>query len=64
MKYNTLGGSDLNVSELCLGTMTFGWAQASETVDEQVATEFVSAFSGAGHKTIDCARICKLRWHA
>ena len=47
-----------------LGTMTFGWAQASETVDEQVATEFVAAFTGAGHKTIDCARICKLRWHA
>jgi hypothetical protein len=45
--------------QIHLGTMTFGWGQASETVDERVAGEFVTAFTAAGHKTIDCARICK-----
>ena len=40
-----------------LGTMTFGWSQASEKVGEKVAAEFVTAFLGAGHTTIDCARI-------
>jgi aryl-alcohol dehydrogenase-like predicted oxidoreductase len=45
--------------QIHLGTMTFGWAQASEKVDEQVAADFVTAFTAAGHKTIDCARICK-----
>ena len=37
MKYNKLGGSDLSVSEICLGTMTFGEqnteAQAHEQLD-------------------------------
>lgn len=45
--------------QIHLGTMTFGWSQASEKVDEKVAADFVAAFTGAGHKTIDCARICK-----
>lgn len=38
MKYNTLGNTGLFVSELCLGTMTFGgkgiwsiWAMSSRT---------------------------------
>ena len=45
--------------QIHLGTMTFGWGQASETVDERVAGEFVTAFTAAGHNTIDYARICK-----
>ena len=36
MRYNRLGNSGLVVSELCLGTMTFGWAQASKPVDVSI----------------------------
>ena len=43
--------------QIHLGTMTFGWAQASSPVDEPTAASFVSAFAAAGHSTIDCARI-------
>lgn len=41
MKYNPLGSSDLKVSEICLGTMTFGnqnsEAEAHEQIDHAVA---------------------------
>ena len=41
MKYRTLPGTDLNVSEVCLGTMTWGdqnsEAEAHEQLDLAVA---------------------------
>ncbi|MEP0920865.1 NADP(H)-dependent aldo-keto reductase [Leptolyngbya sp. ST-U4] len=36
MKYNPLGNSDLRVSELCLGTMTFGRQNTIEEAHEQL----------------------------
>eukprot|EP00282_Hemiselmis_andersenii_P018676 CAMPEP_0172027504 /NCGR_PEP_ID=MMETSP1041-20130122/17033_1 /TAXON_ID=464988 /ORGANISM="Hemiselmis andersenii, Strain CCMP439" /LENGTH=203 /DNA_ID=CAMNT_0012683405 /DNA_START=163 /DNA_END=771 /DNA_ORIENTATION=- len=40
-----------------LGTMTFGWARSSGTVDAAVAGAMVDAFLDAGHKDIDTALI-------
>lgn len=52
MKYKTLGPSGLHVSELCLGTMTFGedwgWG-ASKKVSQQI----FDAFADAGGNFID-----------
>ena len=56
---STIEARRMPAIQIHLGTMTFGWGQASEKVDERVAGEFVTAFTAAGHKTIDCARICK-----
>ena len=36
MNYRQLGGSDLNVSELCLGTMTFGEQNSAEDASRQL----------------------------
>lgn len=36
MKYNRLGQSELLVSELCLGTMTFGQQNSSQEAEEQL----------------------------
>lgn len=36
MKYNQLGSSDLKVSELCLGTMTYGEQNTAEDAAEQL----------------------------
>ena len=43
--------------EVHLGTMTFAWSQASTPVDDDAGAKFVAAFVGAGHKTVDAARI-------
>ena len=36
MKYNRLGGSALEVSEICLGTMTFGEQNSEEEAHQQL----------------------------
>ena len=40
-----------------MGTMTFGWGQASSFVDASVATEMVKLARGAGITHFDSARI-------
>lgn len=43
MEYRWLGQSGLRVSELCLGTMTFG-----RETDESIARDMVDSFLDAG----------------
>ena len=50
MKYNYLGKTELKVSELCLGTMTFG-----RETDEKTAIAMVDRFEEAGGNFIDSA---------
>ncbi|MDE3089658.1 MAG: aldo/keto reductase [Chloroflexota bacterium] len=57
MEYRRLGNTGLKVSELCLGTMTFGW-----TTDEKNAYEVLNASFDAGINFIDSADIYS-RWH-
>jgi len=45
------------VPEVHLGTMTFGWSQASKSVDDTEASEFLEYFISAGGVQIDTARI-------
>ena len=52
MHLRTLGRSDLKVSELCLGTMQFGW-----TADEAASFAVMDAFVAAGGNFIDTAYI-------
>lgn len=52
MHYRALGRTGLQVSELCLGTMQFGW-----TTDEANATAVMDAFVAAGGNFIDTADI-------
>ncbi len=57
MEYRRLGKTGLRVSELCLGTMTFGW-----TADERNSYEVLNASLEAGINFIDTADIYS-RWH-
>lgn len=52
MEYRQLGNTDLRVSELCLGSMQFGW-----TADEATSFEVLSAAYQAGVNFIDTADI-------
>lgn len=52
MEYRNLGRTGLKVSELCLGTMQFGW-----TTDEEKAFAVMDAFLEAGGNFIDTADI-------
>ena len=52
MKYRKLGNSGLKVSELCLGTMQFGWS-----ADETQSHNILSAAYDAGINFIDTADI-------
>ena len=52
MHLRKLGRSELNVSELCLGTMQFGW-----TADEKTSFAIMDAFVAAGGNFIDTADI-------
>lgn len=52
MEYRKLGGTGLKVSELCLGTMQFGW-----TTDETRARAVMDAFVAAGGNFVDTADI-------
>ena len=56
MEYRNLGNTGLKVSELCLGTMQFGW-----TADEGLAFEILNAAFDAGINFIDTADIYS-RW--
>lgn len=56
MQYRTLGRTDLRVSELCLGTMTFRW-----TCSESDAYEIMDAAFAAGINFFDTADVYS-RW--
>ena len=60
MKYNILGNTGLKVSELCLGTMTFGgkgyWT-AIGTLQQQPVDELVKRSIEAGINFIDTANV-------
>ena len=52
MEYRKLGYTGLEVSELALGTMQFGW-----TADKEAAFAVMDAYVGAGGNLIDTADI-------
>jgi aryl-alcohol dehydrogenase-like predicted oxidoreductase len=56
MEYKYLGRTGLKVSELCLGTMQFGW-----TADESLSIKILSAAFEAGINFIDTADVYS-RW--
>jgi len=56
MQYRKLGRTGLKVSELCLGTMQFGW-----TADKQTSHQVLSAAYQAGINFIDTADVYS-RW--
>ena len=56
MNYRKLGRSGLKVSEICLGTMQWGW-----TANEATAFEVMDAFVDAGGNFIDTADVYS-RW--
>jgi aryl-alcohol dehydrogenase-like predicted oxidoreductase len=56
MEYKSLGHTGLKVSELCLGTMQFGW-----TADEATSLKTLSAAFDAGINFIDTADVYS-RW--
>jgi aryl-alcohol dehydrogenase-like predicted oxidoreductase len=56
MRTSSFGKTELNVSNLCLGTMQFGW-----TADEAASFEVMDAFVDAGGNFIDTADIYS-RW--
>ena len=56
MRYKLLGRSGLRVSELCLGTMTFGedWGWGGSVKDSR---QMLEAFAEAGGNFIDTANL-------
>jgi aryl-alcohol dehydrogenase-like predicted oxidoreductase len=56
MEYRSLGQTGLKVSEICLGTMQFGW-----TADEKQSYEILSAAFKAGINFLDTADVYS-RW--
>ena len=52
MNYRYLGRTGLKVSELCLGTMTFG-----REIDEKASHQILDHFVGAGGNFIDTADV-------
>lgn len=56
MEYRYLGNTGLQVSELCMGTMQFGW-----TADESLSYQILSASFEAGINFLDTADIYS-RW--
>lgn len=52
MEYRRMGRTGLQVSELCLGTMQFGW-----TADEETSWQVMDAFRESGGNFIDTADI-------
>jgi aryl-alcohol dehydrogenase-like predicted oxidoreductase len=65
MKYRLLGNTGLRVSELCLGTMTFGgkgWAQYIGKLDQQAVDTIVKRSVDAGINFIDTANVYSEGW--
>src|SRR3984885_5638704 len=65
MKYRLLGNTGLRVSELCLGTMTFGgkgWAQYIGKLDQQAVDAIVRRSVDAGINFIDTANVYSDGW--
>ena len=65
MKYRLLGNTGLRVSELCLGTMTFGgkgWAKAIGTLDQQAVDNILKRSIDAGINFIDTANVYSEGW--
>ncbi|HXD79018.1 MAG TPA: aldo/keto reductase [Puia sp.] len=65
MKYRLLGNTGLRVSELCLGTMTFGgkgWAQMIGKLDQQAVDAIVKRSVDAGINFIDTANVYSEGW--
>jgi len=56
MNYRRLGRTGLKVSDICLGTMQWGW-----TADEQTSQQVMDAFVEAGGNFIDTADVYS-RW--
>jgi len=56
MNYRLLGKSGLRVSELCLGTMTFGTEWGFGT-DKKDSKKVFDAFVNAGGNFLDCANL-------
>ncbi|WP_431214085.1 aldo/keto reductase [Puia sp. P3] len=60
MKYKLLGNTGLKVSELCLGTMTFGgkgWAKMVGSLDQQAVDKIMRRSIDAGINFIDTANV-------
>ena len=55
MRFKLLGNSGLRVSELALGTMTFGEQNADGVADKSVSRKLFDAFIEAGGNFIDTA---------
>jgi aryl-alcohol dehydrogenase-like predicted oxidoreductase len=65
MKYNVLGNTGLKVSELCLGTMTFGGKGYFKVIGSQgqeIADELVKQSIDAGINFIDTANVYSEGW--
>lgn len=65
MKYRLLGNTGLRVSELCLGTMTFGgkgWAKAIGTLDQQAVDKILKRCIDTGINFIDTANVYSEGW--
>lgn len=65
MKYNLLGNTGLKVSELCLGTMTFGgkgYFKVIGSLGQDVADELVKRSVDAGVNFIDTANVYSEGW--
>ncbi len=65
MKYNLLGNTGLKVSELCLGTMTFGGKgrfKAMGNLQQETVDEIVKRSVDAGINFIDTANVYSEGW--
>jgi aryl-alcohol dehydrogenase-like predicted oxidoreductase len=65
MKYNLLGNTGLKVSELCLGTMTFGGKGFFKVIGSQgqeIADELLKRSVNAGINFIDTANVYSEGW--
>jgi len=65
MKYKLLGNTGLRVSQLCLGTMTFGgkgWAQYIGKLGQEAVDAIVKRSVDAGINFIDTANVYSEGW--